>query len=298
MEGGVFLLSSLSVGTSQSFSPIRRQPLYHTHLLFNTLLRLMPRVTTRSRSSRATKPAAELKQPKKLAPKSAPTQASHRKTRQSSVPFVVTPKGSLYDTIQATHTPTPPIDLALPLPEITARSPIPLLQPESPVRISTRETILQVYNDVMVDRLSLGGLIDLLQNCVAVFDLSPMIRQALFRTLATINTDLVTAGLYTPPPTPIKQKIPTAANEMTKFPVLESPVVPLPPILPSPLTTSSSQPHSARHFSWTERRFSKSSSGSAASLSGSAAEAGVHYLSAKITDYSVMIGPVPTAPEA
>jgi hypothetical protein len=73
-------------------------------------------------------------------------------------------------------------------------------------RTETRNVILQNYDDAKVDCLDTRELLDLLQNCMAVFDLSPTDRIALFSKLTLIDATLANASMHTPPPTPIRNK--------------------------------------------------------------------------------------------
>lgn len=113
---------------------------------------------------------------------------------------------------------------------------------------------------------------------MAVFDLSPTDRIALLSKLALIDATLANASMYTPPPTPVRDKKTSHIKEKkkrqkSKFPILESAAVPPPfanafaaaSVSPVGTELTASQSGLNRVETWIDRRFVKVAKAEAAS---------------------------------
>lgn len=145
--------------------------------------------------------------------------------------------------------------------------------PTKPGQTQLCETILQNYKDKVVDRLDLSELLDLLQNCVAAFELTPSVRLAALVRLASIDLALASVSLHTPPSTPLNKRMATEREVNTnQFRVLESAEVPAIPLrsmctggavaaaAPDMHEVPPPKNKPSYRCAWTERRFTKSKS--------------------------------------
>ena len=187
-------------------------------------------------------PLSRRKKRQVSSPRSAtPTRSLGRRADQNArarlagkVPVLppITTQGPLYDTVAATVAATAVQDDRSPRPAraFSAHRSIPLEDPDDFHRTETRNLILQNYSDAAIDRLDTRELLDLLQNCMGVFDLSPTDRIVLLSKLVLIDATLANASMYTPPPTPVRNKKTEHRAEkkkrQSKFPILEAAAIP------------------------------------------------------------------------
>ena len=197
-----------------------------------------------------------------------------RACRHIKVPVLppIATQGPLYETVAVSDARSPP-----PVRAVSAHRSIPIADPDDHLRrTEIRNLILQNFSDAAIDRLDTRELLDLLQNCMAVFDLFPTDQIALLRSLALIDATLANASMYTPPPTPVRNKKTQHGEEQkrrqSKFPILESAAIP--PSFANAFVAASvsnagtepavSQDGLNRLQTWIDRRFVEVATGTAA----------------------------------